>query len=328
MPDDVLTDLRQTVAALQRELDARTAERDEQTQELARREAELRASEERYGLVSQAVAEGIYEWDIERNVLWPSPRLIDIFGFHGRELGAGDWNELVHPDDYPRYRAALRDSFKRVTPRLDCEYRVRHSDGGYRWIEDRAVPVRNAAGRAVRLTGAITDISDRKAAEQALREALEQQTATAEVLQVINSSPGDLTPVFDTLLDKAMHLCDAAFGEFIIAEGERVRAAAVRGAPAFFAELRGRSAPPSSGSIMARVLAGEPVIHTPDAKDDDLYRRGDPGEGAHPLRRDAGKLVFVRWRAFSRGRDSRLSGRLGSAATPRGHPLRHDPAAG
>ena len=133
MPDDVLTDLRQTVAALQRELDARTAERDEQTQELARREAELRASEERYGLVSQAVAEGIYEWDIERNVLWPSPRLIDIFGFHGRELGAGDWNELVHPDDYPRYRAALRDSFKRVTPRLDCEYRVRHSDGGYRW---------------------------------------------------------------------------------------------------------------------------------------------------------------------------------------------------
>ncbi|TMJ43808.1 MAG: histidine kinase, partial [Alphaproteobacteria bacterium] len=109
-----------------------------------------------------------------------------------------------------------------------------------------------------------------------MREALEQQTATAEVLQVINSSPGDLTPVFDTLLDKAMHLCDAAFGEFIIAEGERVRAAAVRGAPAFFAELRGRSAPPSSGSIMARVLAGEPVIHTPDAKDDDLYRRGDP----------------------------------------------------
>jgi two-component system, NtrC family, sensor kinase len=108
------------------------------------------------------------------------------------------------------------------------------------------------------------------------REALEQQTATAEVLQVINSSPGDLAPVFDTLLEKAMQLCGAAFGEFLIAEGERVRAVAVRGAPAAFAEIRRRSGRPTPGSIMARVLAGEPVIHTADAKDDDLYRSGDP----------------------------------------------------
>jgi GAF domain-containing protein len=108
------------------------------------------------------------------------------------------------------------------------------------------------------------------------REALEQQTATAEVLQVINSSPGDLAPVFETLLDKAMHLCGAAFGEFIIAEGDRVRAVAVRGAPTAFAEIRSRSGRPTPGSIMARVLAGEPVIHTADTKDDDLYRSGDP----------------------------------------------------
>jgi PAS domain S-box-containing protein len=108
------------------------------------------------------------------------------------------------------------------------------------------------------------------------REALEQQTASAEVLQVINSSPGDLAPVFDTMLEKAMRLCEASFGEFIVAEGERVRAVAVRGAPASFTELRSRSAPPTPGSIMARVLAGEPVIHTADPKDDDLYRRGDP----------------------------------------------------
>jgi GAF domain-containing protein len=108
------------------------------------------------------------------------------------------------------------------------------------------------------------------------REALEQQTATAEVLQVINSSPGDLAPVFDAMLEKAMRLCEAAFGEFIVAEGARVRAVAVRGAPAAFAEIRMGSAPPTPGSIMARVLAGEPVIDTVDTRDDDLYRRGDP----------------------------------------------------
>jgi len=108
------------------------------------------------------------------------------------------------------------------------------------------------------------------------RETLEQQTATAEVLQVINSSLGNLTPVFEALLDKALALCAAAFGEFIIADGERVRAVAVRGAPAAFAEIRSRSGRPTPGSIMARVLAGEPIIHTTDAKDDDLYRSGDP----------------------------------------------------
>jgi len=96
------------------------------------------------------------------------------------------------------------------------------------------------------------------------REALEQQTATAEVLQVINSSPGDLTPVFDTMLEKALRLCDAAFGTFFSFDGEQFHSVANRGAPA---ELEG----PFRGHF-TRLVDGETIVHIPDLADTEMYR--------------------------------------------------------
>jgi len=99
--DDLITQLRRTIADLDQRLGACTAE--------------LRENKERYALVSQAVAEGVYDWDIERNALWVSPRLIEIFGLQGPRRSAADWNARVHPDDFEIYRAALRDCFKGAT---------------------------------------------------------------------------------------------------------------------------------------------------------------------------------------------------------------------
>jgi GAF domain-containing protein/HAMP domain-containing protein len=109
------------------------------------------------------------------------------------------------------------------------------------------------------------------------REALEQQTATAEVLQVINSSPGDLVPVFDAMLDRALGLCGAAFGVLWTYDGERVHASALRGVPPAFAEFLTRAAHPvGRENAHGRLLAGEPVIHIADVADDPAYRSGDP----------------------------------------------------
>ncbi len=109
------------------------------------------------------------------------------------------------------------------------------------------------------------------------REALEQQQAIAEILQVINSSPGELQPVFDILLDKTMRLCHAAFGVMLVIEGEEARTVAAQGLPPALAEWR-RNHPVVSpqGTLLMRVLDGEPYVHTLDLKDDDFYRRGEP----------------------------------------------------
>jgi two-component system NtrC family sensor kinase len=103
-----------------------------------------------------------------------------------------------------------------------------------------------------------------------LRQSLEQQTATADVLRVISSSPGELQPVFQTILENATRICGANFGGLSLREGDAFRAVAMHGVSAAFAESRRRDPliPQTPGHNLERLVRTKNVVHVPDLSAD------------------------------------------------------------
>jgi GAF domain-containing protein len=110
-----------------------------------------------------------------------------------------------------------------------------------------------------------------------LRQSLEQQTATSEVLGVISSSPGDLKPVFDAILENATRICQASFGALHLAEGNAYRNTATYNVPPAYAEARQREPMVSmtGNSALARVAKTKSTVQVADVATDPAYRE-DP----------------------------------------------------
>ena len=111
-----------------------------------------------------------------------------------------------------------------------------------------------------------------------LSEALEQQTATSEVLQIISCSPGDLQPVFATMLEKAVRICDARFGNIFRWDGNALQLVATHNIPPAFAEFRRRSPfRPGPENPIGRMISTKTVVHVADLAAEQRYIQGrDP----------------------------------------------------
>lgn len=130
----------------------------------------LRESEERYTLAVAGANDGLWDWNLQTNEIYYSPRWKAMLGYDSAEINHRPeaWFERVHPDDVEALQRQLQEHLAGQIPNLQIEHRMRHRDGSYRWMLVRGLAVRDRAGRPYRIAGSQTDISHRKQTEAAL----------------------------------------------------------------------------------------------------------------------------------------------------------------
>ena len=152
--------------------------------EQGRAEQALRESEERFRTLAKATNDAVWDWNLDTDKVWWNEGVLTLFGYglEQNEADPGWWLEKVHPDD----RDAVERFFHEIVQGRDLswvdEYRFRCADGLYKDVYDRGYVIRDQGGRAVRMIGAMLDITGRKRAEEALRDSEQRWRSLAEAL--------------------------------------------------------------------------------------------------------------------------------------------------
>ena len=175
-----------------------------------RKQAEeaLQESEARYARAVRGTSDGLWDWNVLTNEDYLSPRWKELLGYENHELTNryGTFFSRVHPDDTSRVEAAIQAHLEQNVP-YNIDHRLRTKSGDYRWFNVRGNTERDNQGKALLMSGAITDITERKRAEEALLESQESLrkseeryrsliNATASIIWTTDASGGFVEPQF------------------------------------------------------------------------------------------------------------------------------------
>ena len=156
----------QTLRLAHDELERRVYER---TAELTQAISALRESEERYSLAVLGANDGLWDWNLQSSEIHFSNRWKTMLGFSDSEIGnkTSEWFDRIHPQDSGKVKAEINAHLEAKTQQFQCEFRMLHHDGSYRWMLARGVALRDERG-TYRMAGSQTDITERKQAEERL----------------------------------------------------------------------------------------------------------------------------------------------------------------
>ncbi|RXE55503.1 hypothetical protein ABH15_12375 [Methanoculleus taiwanensis] len=232
---------------------------------VAERTADLQRSEERLRMALEGANDGLWDWEVDTGKAYLSPRYYTMLGYEPGEFPPSyeAWESRVHPDDLAAALQNLNDHTAGKNPQYETTFRMRARSGEYRWILSRGrVTERDDEGRAQRIVGTHTDITDQKQAEEELRRAEEEK-------QQILDSAVELFGYYDT--DLRVLWCNQATADSVgLAKDELI------GRHCY--EVRHQRGEPCEGCPLMRVLetgeAHDAEIETPDGRT--MFIRGQP----------------------------------------------------